>query len=181
MSWIFKRAEERAKQYSIVGVTYHLTQQVVKNIIPAIASTNALISAACVNEALKWRSWCSLRLNTYLMYMGGEQTGTASDTFVYKRNENCPKCHAPLLVTAAKTDTVAQLSAKIEKDGKLGPSTLMFRGPIPLKMASDDNSSSRLQRTLEEVGVIHNSQLLAIERQGRNLKVIVTFADGWEE
>jgi ubiquitin-activating enzyme E1 C len=43
---------------------------VIKNIIPAVASTNALISAACVNECIKIATGCNERLNNYMQFLG---------------------------------------------------------------------------------------------------------------
>ncbi len=54
-------------QMIVQGVTYQLTQGVVKNIIPAIPSTNAIVAAACTLEALKMVTMCSTQMQNYMM------------------------------------------------------------------------------------------------------------------
>lgn len=76
--------------YGIKGVNYNLTMGVVKNIIPAIASTNALISAACVTEVIKIMTGCNLVLDNYMQFMG--QTGINTTTYKSERLEDCMVC-----------------------------------------------------------------------------------------
>lgn len=59
MNELYKLSLARANEYNISGVTYELACGVVKNIIPAVASTNAIIAAVCCNEAIKIASRCS--------------------------------------------------------------------------------------------------------------------------
>jgi len=56
--YVLDKSLERANKFNIKGVTLELTQSTVKNIIPAIASTNAIIAGICANEAFKFISKC---------------------------------------------------------------------------------------------------------------------------
>lgn len=90
ISWLFDQAQNRASQFGIQGVTWSLTQGVVKNIIPAIASTNAIIAAACTQEAFKIATASNPYLDNYMMYTGNE--GVYTYTFKHEKRDDCPVC-----------------------------------------------------------------------------------------
>lgn len=130
MKWIYEKALERAERFGIQGVTYQLTMGVVKNIIPAIASTNALVSAACVTEAFKILTGCNYHMNNYMMYMG--QTGVYTNTFVYEREENCFVCSRKSLEFKTTHTTILKtfLEELKEKLRLLGPSLTSQKGYV---------------------------------------------------
>jgi ubiquitin-activating enzyme E1 C len=95
ITWLYQKALTRAEEFKIQGVTYSMTQGVVKNIIPAIASTNAIVAASCCNEALKLASMINPCLgmpetNNYMMYSGDE--GVYTYTFEHMKKDDCPVC-----------------------------------------------------------------------------------------
>ncbi|KAL2830603.1 hypothetical protein BDW59DRAFT_19153 [Aspergillus cavernicola] len=90
IGWVYNTALERANEFNISGVTFQMTQGVVKNIIPAIASTNAVIAAATTSEALKIATSCNPFLENYMMYAGEE--GVYTYTFEAEKKTDCPVC-----------------------------------------------------------------------------------------
>ncbi|KAJ5093515.1 hypothetical protein N7456_009376 [Penicillium angulare] len=90
ISWVYNTALERAQQFHIHGVTFQMTQGVVKNIIPAIASTNAVIAASTTSEVLKIATSCNPYLENYMMYAGEE--GVYTYTFEAEKKADCPVC-----------------------------------------------------------------------------------------
>lgn len=122
MTWLWARACERARAFSIAEPSYTLTMQVVKNIIPAIASTNALINAAGVLEALKHVTATAPLMNQYFLYTGNNYTtGVNCQTYPYKRNAQCKACHARVLLTVSRRAPVAAVLAALNgNEGELG-------------------------------------------------------------
>jgi NEDD8-activating enzyme E1 len=90
IGWLYDVAAARAREFNIEGVTWSLTQGVVKNIIPAIASTNAIIAASCCNEAFKIATSSAPYLDNYFMLIGTD--GVYSYTFQHEKRADCPVC-----------------------------------------------------------------------------------------
>jgi ubiquitin-activating enzyme E1 C len=127
MRWVHDRARERADAYGIPGVTYMLTLGVVKNIIPAVASTNAVIAAACANECVKYLTYCSQTLNSYMMYMGSH--GVHSHTFRYEPRDDCIVCaQKTLRWSASRTASLNEFIQSRLKD-PASPSSLRLSSP----------------------------------------------------
>lgn len=90
INWIYEKAAERAAQFSIQGLTYRLVQGVVKNIIPAVASTNAVIAASCTTEVFKLATSCCASLNNYMVL--NDLDGIYTYTYEAEKKDDCLAC-----------------------------------------------------------------------------------------
>ncbi|KAH8869671.1 NEDD8-activating enzyme E1 catalytic subunit [Schistosoma japonicum] len=91
IQWIYEKSCERAKQFGISGVTLRLVQGVVKRIIPAVASTNAVIAAACATEIFKLITFCYNYLNNYMNF--SDIDGAYTYGFSVERKPDCLACN----------------------------------------------------------------------------------------
>lgn len=164
ITWLYERASARAQEFNIQGVTYSMTQGVVKNIIPAIASTNAIIAASCCNEALKIATNSNPFLNNYMMYSGDE--GVYTYTFENERKPDCPVCGNlakainvnPEMTLQDFLDNLGERpEAQLKKPSiRSGSGTLYMRFPQSLEVQTRHNLGKKLKDLVsngEEVGV----------------------------
>ena len=107
IDWVYMRALARAEAFGITGVTLSLTKGVVKRIVPAVASTNALIAAVLVNEAFKIATYAHTVMDNYFMYMGS--IGINASTFAYEKNPDCPLCNDTVILLISENATLQQL------------------------------------------------------------------------
>ena len=114
IKWVFQKALGRAEEHSIQGVTYQLAMGVVKRIIPAVASTNAVIAAACANEAFKIATYCASAMgdgSNYMQFNGTD--GLYVYTFEYERKEDCLVCsNQPRQFLIGRSDTVQDVPSR---------------------------------------------------------------------
>ncbi|KAG9236020.1 hypothetical protein BJ875DRAFT_250029 [Amylocarpus encephaloides] len=166
ITWLFQKALARAKEFNISGVTYSLTQGVVKNIIPAIASTNAIIAASCCNEAFKIATQSNPCLGfeeNYMMYSGNDSIYTY--TFKHEKKDDCPVCGnlaRELAVDPNITleEFIASLAeraeAQLKKPSITAEKTLYMQAPPQLEKLSRPNLVKKMGELVgngDEIGV----------------------------
>tara|TARA_B110000459_G_C16589773_1_gene485592 strand:+ start:164 stop:1333 length:1170 start_codon:yes stop_codon:yes gene_type:complete len=152
VKWVFDKAFARATQFNIDGVTLSLTQGVVKNIIPAIPSTNAIVAAACTTETLKLATTCSPGMENYMMFNGTR--GVYTHTVAYEKDEGCVACGAGKQIAVPADATLEfLLKALIEYfPGELfEPSVSYPGGNLYLRGVLESSFAHNLTRTMKEL------------------------------
>ncbi|XP_073207174.1 NEDD8-activating enzyme E1 catalytic subunit isoform X4 [Lepidochelys kempii] len=167
IQWIYQQSLERASQFNIKGVTYRLTQGVVKRIIPAVASTNAVIAAVCATEVFKIATSAYIPLNNYLVF--NDVDGLYTYTFEAERKENCPAC------SQLPQNIEFPPSAKLQEvlDYLTNNASLQMKSPaitatvyggnktlyLQTVASIEERTRPNLSKTLKELGLVDGQEL----------------------
>ncbi|KAI2796979.1 NEDD8-activating protein uba3 [Blomia tropicalis] len=177
LQWVYERSLERSKEFGIDGVSYRLTQGVVKNIIPAVASTNSVIASACATEVFKLATASAPLLHNYMVF--NDSCGIYTYTYEAEQKPDCSVCsNLPQNLSVSKLITLQQLIALLkERFNMESPSitTITASGMQTLYMKSLGAAlEANLNRTLLELNLVNGQRLLAFDRN-QNKNIILQF------
>ena len=171
IKWICNAALARADEFGIQGVTYRLTQGVIKHIIPAVASTNAVIAASCATEVLKLASSCCVPLNNYMVF--NDSDGVYTYTFEAERNDNCVACsQKPKVLYFSPDATLRKVIEYLCNDSILqmkspgltafvnGANKTLYIKSIP---SLEEATKPNLSKTLKQLGLDNNQEIIVAD------------------
>lgn len=167
INWIAEKALKRANEYGIAGVNYRLTQGVVKRIIPAVASTNAVIAAACASEVFKLATSAAMPMNNYCVF--NDTDGIYTYTYENERKEDCLACSQipqtlEVKLTDKLQDVINMLTEGIQYQMKNpGLQTMADGRTKSLYLSSpksiEEKLRPNLKKTIEELGLQDGCEL----------------------
>lgn len=166
IDWILRVSNERAAIFKIPIISRRLAIGVLKNVIPAIASTNAIIAANCCIEALKMVTKLSPFLNNYFLFNGSDSVYTFA--YTNERKVDCPICSKTRIVFKCSKDSRLQdLYDFLQNDCNpklMKPSlrTTLKSLYIPIPEALEIATRMNLDKPLFEL-VDENSVIFAID------------------
>lgn len=127
--WLYECSAARAAAFNIQGVDPKLVKGVAKGIIPAIASTNAMIAAQCVNEAVKYLTEYAANLEDYALNYGNE--GCILNTQTLDRDPHCIVCGDCTIVYRAEiANTLSDLVAWLGETMQMQQPSIMYDYPL---------------------------------------------------
>lgn len=150
VKWVHDKAIERGNQYGISGVDMSLTLGVLKNVIPAIASTNAIIAAETVLETLKILTNFSKVLDNYFMYMGHQSLYASHDR--YEKSSLCNVCNDPVKMYKKKETKLKEIIEELKEKNKLEDPSINYEANFVYAGGSlAKDYSDRLDMSIEKL------------------------------
>uniref|UniRef100_A0A1B6K7X0 NEDD8-activating enzyme E1 catalytic subunit n=1 Tax=Homalodisca liturata TaxID=320908 RepID=A0A1B6K7X0_9HEMI len=172
INWIYEKSYERSNQFNITGVTYRLVQGVVKNIIPAVSSTNAVIAAACATEVFKISTSCCMPINNYMVF--NDLDGIYTYTYEAEKKENCLACSQ-----VAKCLEIPNGEMKLQEvvDWLCESTKYQMRSPgiaavingqnrtlyMPHVPSIEEKTRCNLKKTLTDLGLVNGSEIMVAD------------------
>ncbi|KFH01384.1 NEDD8-activating enzyme E1 catalytic subunit, partial [Toxoplasma gondii VAND] len=142
LQWLYERAKQRAETFGIQGVTYRLTLGVTKRIIPAVASTNAIIAAMLVEEALKIATFCVC--SSHDARIAGIDTHSSSAPPSSSPSSSSSSAHAS---TSGRSSERKKLDSPFHGDRR---HVTPLPSPSASSVSCDDASSASLSHDRDE-------------------------------
>lgn len=171
LSWIYEKACARAQLFGIEGVTYMLTKGVVKHIIPAVASTNAVIAGISILEVIKVLTGCYKAMNNYIMF--NDSQGIYTYVFEAEKKDDCPACSSkPIDISfpiATKLQDVIEFLRNDAQFQLTSPSltTILSEKSKTLYMSNipslEEATRPNLEKTLAQLEVSNDQQIIVTD------------------